>query len=51
LPAQVAELLGVCRASAYRLIETGELAATRVGSLYRVPEAAVAALLANGARR
>jgi len=35
-PRQVAEQLGVCRETIYRLIDRGELAAARVGSALRV---------------
>ena len=35
-PRQVAEQLGVCRETIYRLLARGELAATRVGSALRI---------------
>ena len=35
-PRQVAEHLGVCRETIYRLLARGELAATRVGSALRI---------------
>ncbi|HKC58710.1 MAG TPA: helix-turn-helix domain-containing protein [Myxococcales bacterium] len=38
-PAQVAERLGVCRETVYRLVALGELPATRVGSVLRIASA------------
>lgn len=44
-PAQVAEFLGVCRATIYKLTTTGQLAHIYVGSLIRIPRIALAAYL------
>jgi len=39
--AEVAGLLRVSKMTIYRMIEAGELRATRIGRLYRVPPAAL----------
>lgn len=44
-PSDVAVRLGVSNRSVYRLIESGELAAKRVGHMYRVSAAAAFAML------
>ena len=44
---EVANLLGICRASAYKLIEGGELPAARIGSLLRVHRVDLDAYLAR----
>lgn len=46
---EVADLMRVSTMTVYRLIRSGELAATRVGRSYRVPEGAVDEYLARGA--
>jgi excisionase family DNA binding protein len=39
--AEVAALLRVCPMTIYRMIGSGDIAAVRIGRLYRVPEVAV----------
>ena len=46
--ADVAERLRVPRMAVYRMVHAGELPAIRAGRTYRVPEAAVTAMLAGG---
>jgi len=43
--AEVAERLSVSRMTVYRLVHSGELPALRVGRSYRVPKAAVDAIV------
>ncbi|MBB6334017.1 helix-turn-helix domain-containing protein [Schaalia hyovaginalis] len=45
---EVAELMRVSKMTVYRLIHSGEMPAIRVGKSFRVPEAAVGALIASG---
>lgn len=40
-PAETAQMLGICRATAYRLIVSNRLPAVRVGGLWRVPSEAL----------
>jgi excisionase family DNA binding protein len=48
---QVAEALGVCRATVYALVERGELERVWVGDSMRIPAASLAKLVAKGSRR
>ena len=43
--AEVAELMRVSKMTVYRMVNAGELPAIRFGRSYRVPEAAVEALI------
>lgn len=45
---QVAEILGISRVHAWRLISSGELPSFRLGRLNRVPRAAIEHLLQHG---
>lgn len=45
---EVAELMRVSKMTVYRLIHSGDMPAIRVGKSFRVPEAAVGALIASG---
>ncbi len=47
---EVAETMRVSNMTIYRLIKSGELAATRVGRGYRIGEGDVEAYLARGRR-
>jgi len=49
--AEVAELLGVARASVYSHIEAGHLAAVHLGKTVLVPRSALIALLEEGSAR
>lgn len=44
-PEEAAELLRVHRTTVYRLIDSGEIKATRVGGQWRIPEAALLEML------
>lgn len=46
--AEVAESLRVSKMTVYRMVHSGELPAVRVGRSFRVPEAAVDQLIAEG---
>jgi len=46
-PSQVAEHLGVCRATIYKLIRSGQLASVCVGAQFRVPAARLADFVAG----
>lgn len=46
--AEVAEVTRVSRMTVYRMVHSGELPAVRVGRSFRVPEAAVQALIEAG---
>ncbi|ACQ81506.1 excision promoter, Xis [Beutenbergia cavernae DSM 12333] len=46
--AEVAELVRVSRMTVYRMVQAGDLPAIRVGKSYRVPAAAVDALVSDG---
>lgn len=45
---QVAEILGISRVHAWRLINSGEIPSFRLGRLNRVPRAAIEHLLLHG---
>lgn len=47
--AEVAEITRVSRMTIYRMVNSGQLPAVRVGSSYRVPRSALDQLLAGGA--
>jgi excisionase family DNA binding protein len=47
--AEVAEMMRVSSMTVYRLVHAGELPAVRFGRSYRIPESAVAAVIANPA--
>ena len=44
--AEVAEMMRVSTMTVYRLVKSGELPAVRFGRSYRIPESAVAAVIA-----
>lgn len=46
-PEEAAELLRVHRTTVYRLIDSGEIKATRVGGQWRIPEAALREMLGD----
>ena len=46
-PEEVAELLRVHRTTIYRLIDSGEIKATRIGGQWRISESALTELLGN----
>lgn len=45
--AEVAEMMRVSSMTVYRLVHAGELPAVRFGRSYRIPESAVAQVVAN----
>jgi excisionase family DNA binding protein len=49
--AETARILRISRATAYRLVSTGELPAVRVGGQYRVDQDALNAYLDAGSNR
>ncbi|ROR72351.1 helix-turn-helix domain-containing protein [Bogoriella caseilytica] len=46
--AEVAALMRVSKMTVYRMVHSGELPAVRMGRSFRVPEAAVEKLIADG---
>ncbi|MEK7703648.1 MAG: helix-turn-helix domain-containing protein [Myxococcota bacterium] len=48
---QVAERLGVCTATVYKLCDRGDLAHVRVSNAIRIPLAAAAAFVAEEAKK
>ncbi len=48
--AEVAEMMRVSSMTVYRLVHSGELPAIRFGRSYRIPESAVAELIASAGR-
>ncbi|MHB1290156.1 helix-turn-helix domain-containing protein [Georgenia sp.] len=46
--AEVAELMRVSKMTVYRLVHAGEMPAVRMGRSFRVPQAAVENLIAEG---
>jgi len=49
--AEVAEMMRVSNMTVYRMVHAGELPAVRFGRSYRIPESAVAQVVATPERR
>ena len=47
---QLREMLGVCKANAYQLLNSGQIKCFRVGNVYRIPKVCICEFLKEQAK-